>query len=136
MSLFSALSISGSGIDAMQTWIDTSAGNVANMNDAVAVGTRAYAAQTPVLVPTATPAPGTAPAGVTVAGVALGTTTGVVTYEPTDPLANTRGDVVLPNVTLASQLVDLVQAQDTYQANTVVLSRAQAAYSAGLTIGS
>lgn len=135
MSLFSALSIAGSGVSAMQTWIDTTAGNVANMNDAVAVGKPAYGAQTPVLVPSGNQTPGTAATGVSVARVALGTTTGVVTYEPTNPVANAQGNVVLPRITMGTQLVQMMEAQQTYQADTMVMAKAQAAYAAGMTIG-
>ncbi len=137
MSLWGALSISGSGVDAMQTWIDTSAGNVANMNDQAPVGSTAYGEQTPVLTPAAPP-PGSGGTGdgVMVAKVAIGTTKGVVEYQPTSPLANAQGDVVVPNVNLADQMVGMIQAQDSYQANTAMMQRAKAAYAAGLTIGS
>lgn len=137
MSLWSALSISGTGADAMQTWIDTSAGNVANMNDQAPVGSPAYGEQTPLFVPVApTPASGGTGEGVMVAKVSIGTTKGVVQYQPTSPLANAQGDVVVPNVDLADQMVGMIQAQDSYQANTAMMQRAKAAYAAGLTIGS
>jgi len=133
VSMWGALSISGSGAEAMQTWIDTSAGNVANMNDTVAVGKPAYGAQTPFLAPIATGGAGEA---VQVARVTIRTTKGLVTYQPTNPIANAQGDVVVPNVDLASQLVGMIQAQEGYQADTAMMQKAQAAYTAGLTIGS
>lgn len=132
MSMFGALSISGSGAEAMQTWIDTSAGNVANMDDAEPVGTPTFGEQTPFLTPVAT---GGAGEGVEVARVAEGTTKGVVTYEPTNPLANAQGDVMFPNVDLADQMVGMIEAQDAYQANTAMMEKAQTAYTAGLSIG-
>ena len=137
MSLFEALPIAGSGMDAMQTWIDTSAGNIANIGDAAPVGSRPYAAQTPVLAPAGpTAVSGLGPGeGVAVTGIALGTARGEVAYEPADPLANAAGDVVLPHVSLAAQMVDMIQAQESYQADTVALARAQSAYTAGLSIG-
>lgn len=131
--MFSALSISGSGAEAMQTWIDTSAGNVANMSDTVAVGKPAYGAQTPFLSPVATGGAGEA---VQVSRVTVRTTLGIVTYQPTSPIANAQGDVVVPNVDLASQMVGMVQAQDGYQVDTAMMQKAMAAYTAGLTIGS
>lgn len=136
MSLWGALSISGSGADAMQTWIDTSAGNVANMDDEGAVGSAVYGEQTPVLAPIAsTPLSGGTGDGVEVAKVSVGTTTGVVEYQPTSPLANNQGEVVVPNVDLADQMVGMIEAQESYQADTVMMQRAQTAYTAGLSIG-
>ncbi|MDA8317832.1 MAG: hypothetical protein M0010_22105 [Actinomycetota bacterium] len=136
MSLFPALSISASGADAMQTWIDTAAGNVANMNDAARVGSRVYAQQTPILQPVAGPAvAGVATEGVNVARVALGTSVGITTYEPTSPLANGGGEIALPNVTLAEQMVGMISAQESYGANTAMMAKAQIAYNAALAIG-
>lgn len=131
MSMFGALSISGSGAEAMQTWIDTSAGNIANMDDDVPVGTPAYGAQTPFL--SAVPSGGTGE-GVE-ARVQVGTTAGVVTYQPTNPLADVQGDVVVPNVDLADQMVGMIEAQEGYQADTAMIQKAQTAYAAGLSIG-
>ena len=136
MSLFPALSVSGSGADAMQAWIDTAAGNMANMNDAARVGSRVYAEQTPILQPVAGPSSaGASTEGVKVARVALGTSIGVTTYEPTSPLANGQGDVALPNVTLAEQIVGMISAQESYGANTAMMAKAQIAYNAALAIG-
>lgn len=136
MSMFAVLSISGSGADAMQTWIDTNAGNIANMNDAVPVGTKAYAEQTPVLTPIGTTPLGQGVgAGVEVSRIAETTTKGVIAYEPTNPMANPQGEVVLPNVDLADQMVGLIAAQEGYQADTAAIQHAQQAYTAGLQIG-
>jgi flagellar basal body rod protein FlgC len=41
----------------------------------------------------------------------------------------------MPNVSTSDQLIDLMQAQDGYQADTESISRAMAAYQAALTIG-
>ena len=134
MNLFSAIGIAGSGIDATQTWIDTTAGNLANANDVVSTNQAAYAQQTPVFTPLAVPgSPGDA---VQVSNVVLGPTAGRIEYDPTSPLANAQGDVRIPAVDTATQLVGLVQAQNAYQADTVALNRAKTAYQAALTLGS
>lgn len=136
MSSFAAFSISGSGANAMQTWLDTAAGNVANMNDVAAVGSRVYAQETPILQAVAGPSvAGVAAQGVEIAKVALGTSAGVATYQPTSPLANAQGEVALPNVTLAAQMVGMISAEESYTANTTMMAKAQAVYSAALTIG-
>lgn len=134
MSLFGVLPIAQSGADAMQTWIDTSAGNLANMEDAAPVGTPTYGQQTPVLVPAGSG--GATGQGVAVAAVAVGTTKGQIAYEPTSPMANAQGEVALPQMSVASQMVGMIEAQQSYQADTFAIARAQTAYTAGLTIGS
>ncbi|MCU1495384.1 MAG: protein of unknown function domain protein [Acidimicrobiaceae bacterium] len=135
MTLFSALGIAGTGVDAMQTWIDAAGGNVANANDAVATNQPAYAEQTAVFTPVTAAIPGDPGQGVQVS-IAEGSTAGVIAYEPNNPIADNQGDVKLPNVSLSDQLVGLIQAQGGYQADTNVMSRAVAAYQSGLTIGS
>ena len=49
MSLFGSLDIAGSGIGAAQEWLNTTAGNIANMDDVSPTDEAAYGAQTPVL---------------------------------------------------------------------------------------
>jgi flagellar basal-body rod protein FlgC len=137
MSLFGAISITGSGVEAMQTWIDTAGGNIANMNDVAPTGQPVYAPQTPVL--TADPAPmgsGSVGQGVTVTAIALGSTAGLVQHDPTSPLADAQGNVRVPDISMSDQLVGLIEAQDGYQADTAAMQRAVTAYQAGLTIGS
>lgn len=134
MSIFPAIGISASGIDAAQTWIDTSAGNLANMDDAVALTQGAYQQQTPVLSAVGNVAgPG---AGVEVSSVQLGSAAGVVVSDPSSPLANAQGLVREPAISTGSQLVDLVEAQNDYQANASAYDRAVSAYQSALTLGS
>lgn len=133
MSLFGALSISGTGIDAAQTWINTTAGNLANANDAVPTSSGAYATQTPVFVPQGVP--GQVGDGVAVAGVQLGDTVGLIQYDPTSPLADAQGNVRVPDVSVSAQMVGLIQAQETYQANATAIQHAKVAYQAALNIG-
>jgi flagellar basal-body rod protein FlgC len=134
MSLFGAIGISGSGIDAAQTWINTTAGNIANSNDTVSTSSGAYATQTPVFQPIG--APGQVGDGVEVSTVQLGSTAGVIEYQPDNPLADRSGDVRVANVDLGSQMVGLIQAQTDYQANASALSHAKQAYQSALTLGS
>ena len=134
MSLFPSLDVAGSGIGAAQTWLNTTAGNIANMDDVTSTADAAYGAQTPVFVPSGTV--GQVGDGVTVAGVAEGDTTGIVQFDPSSPEANAQGMVRVPDVQLGSQMVDMIQAQTDYQANTSVFADAKTAYQSALTLGS
>lgn len=132
MSLFSALDISGSGIDADQTWIDTTGGNIANAEDVGPTSQGAYMTQTPVFSPEAIA--GTTAEGVDVSSVTLGSSSGEVVHDPGNPLADSQGDVRESTVDLASQMVDLVQAQQAYEANAHVFETALTAYKSALTL--
>jgi flagellar basal-body rod protein FlgC len=134
VSLFGAMNISASGVDASQTWINTTAGNIANMNDAVPTSQAAYGEQTPIFA-TVPGSPGQGD-GVSVASVQEGSTAGTIEYDPSSPLADGNGDVRMPAVDLASQMVQLIQAQSNYQANVTAIARATTAYQSALTLGS
>lgn len=134
MTIFGALSISGSGIDAAQTWLNTTAGNLANANDVVSTKSAAYATQTPFLVPVGVP--GQVGSGVAVAGIQLGSTAGVIEYQPGNPLADNQGNVRAADVSTGAQMVGLIQAQTDYQANASAINHAKQAYQSALTIGS
>lgn len=135
MSLFEAIGISGSGIKAMQTWIDTSSGNLANINDQVANGQPTYAEQTPVFTPVSGSGASPTGEGVAVNNIALGTTAGVMALDPTSGVANAQGQVSTPNISMSDQLVQLMEAQQSYAADTSALNKAVSAYRSGLTIG-
>ncbi len=134
MNLFSALDISGSGINASQTWINTTAGNIANANDTVSTNSPVYATQTPFFQ--AIGQLGQVGDGVAVTSVQLGSSAGVVQYQPNNLLANAQGEVRVANVDMGSQMVDLIAAQTDYQANASALASAKTAYQSALTIGS
>ena len=134
MSLFGALNVSGSGVDAAQVWINTTAGNIANANDTVSTSSPVYAEQTPYFQPIGIP--GQVGDGVQVSSVQLGSTAGTIAYQPGNPVADGKGDVRVANVDLGSQMVGLITAQEDYQANASALAHGKHAYQSVLTIGS
>ena len=135
MSLFGAIDISGTGVQAMQTWIDADAGNIANADDVVATSSTPYAEQVAQLTPNTNTTTGGVGEGVDVS-VTSSTVGGVVENDPASPLADKSGNVLTPNISLGDQLVGMVQAQEGYQADTSAITRALTAYQAGLGIGS
>jgi flagellar basal-body rod protein FlgC len=138
VSLFGALPIAGSGIDAMQTWIDTTGGNLANVDDVTTTSSATYAEQTPILTAVGSGMPGFMAdgEGVSVSAIALGSDAGVVESDPDSALADANGEVRVPDISMSDQLVGLIEAQQGYQADTNVIQQAKTAYQAGLTIGS
>jgi flagellar basal-body rod protein FlgC len=137
MTMFGALPISGSGMEVAQSWIDATGGNIANMND-LAPGNlpAAYREQEVVAAPLPSSSPATPGEGVGLAGILLGPSNGKLAYDPSSPLADAQGYVKYPSVNLAQQMVNLVMAQTSYQANAAVVARAKQVYQSALTLGS
>ncbi len=137
MSMFPSINIAGTGLEVDQTWIDTIGGNVANAEDAVTPGQPVYRDEEVV----AAQAPGrTGPGsssvedGVQVQGIALGSSQGILTYDPGSPLANKAGDVLYPDVNIGHEMTSLVEAQVSYEVDAKVLQNSAAAYNAILAI--
>lgn len=137
MSMFPSISISGTGLDVDESWINTIGGNVANSEDAVAPGQSVYRAQYLEVEPSPqTPVEeggsgyGT---GVEVKQVTLGSAKGVLVEDPDNPLAK-NGEVEMPDIDVGHELVSLVEAQASYQANAAVMSHATTAYQSILSI--
>ena len=129
--MWEAIDIAGSGAAVDQTWIDTIGGNVANMNDGVTPGQPVYQAQ--YVEAAAQTVPGDPQStgdglGVRVQSIVVGPAQGQVEYDPTNPIADARGDVEFPVVDLGTEMTDLVQSQTSYQANSAVMSHATSAY--------
>jgi flagellar basal-body rod protein FlgC len=135
MSLFGALPIANSGIDVAQLWIDTTGGNIANADDSGPTSRGAYQTQYVDAVPLPANGPGGAGQGVT-AGVTLGSSVGQEVFDPGNPNADAKGMIRVANVDLGQQMVNLVMAQTSYQANVSVVNQAKTAYESALTLGS
>lgn len=129
MGIYASLGISASGLAAQRLRMDTIASNLANADSTTGVG-EAYRRKAVALAPSAgTPAftlpasnGGTAATGADLRGV---TVTGIVedqaplrrVYEPGHPLADGEGYVTRPNVNAVTEMVDLVAASRSFQAN-------------------
>lgn len=132
MSLFSAITIAGSGVAAFRKALDATSDNIANMNNAVASNQEAFEARY-VLVQAADYESGEA--GVRVVEVQRSGNGGKLVYEPDHPLADGDGYVRYPAIDLGEQMGQLMVAQRGYQANLAVIDRARNAYEAALQLG-
>ena len=134
MSLFDSLGVSATGMDTYQTWLDAIAGNIANMNDTSPTNKPVYQAEYVVAEPLP-PVQNGVGEGVGVAGVALGPATGELVYDPHNPLADRQGFVREAKVDIGEQMVDLIAAQNGYQASVAAFSQARTAYESALNLG-
>jgi flagellar basal-body rod protein FlgC len=136
MSMFPAISIASTGLEVDQTWIDAIGGNVANAEDAVTPGQPVYRDEE--IVAGSAPSSGSSSVGngVELKGIALGSSTGVLTYDPSNPIANKEGYVAYPDVNIGHEMTSLVEAQVSYEVDSKVLQNSTDAYNAILQIKS
>ena len=128
MGAFDVLRIASSSLGFHQTWLDSLANNIANVNTVKPTSQNAFQAQSPV-------AQARQGGGVEVASIAQGDPTGRLEYAPDNPLADAQGYVRAPDVDMASQMSQLVMAQRGFQASVQVTKDAQETYQSALSIG-
>jgi flagellar basal-body rod protein FlgC len=130
--VFEALGISGSGMQVHQAWMDAISDNIANVNTVRPTGEAAFQAR---YVVAAAVENGSTGAGVTEAGVQLGSATGRLVYNPDHPLADSHGLVRLPDIDLGEQMTSMIMAQRGYQANIANVDRVKETYQAAIQMG-
>jgi flagellar basal-body rod protein FlgC len=137
MSIFGAISTSGSGLRVFRTWMDAVSDNIANLNTVKPTDGEAFRARYVVArsIGSGGESVTGAPAGSAVAGVEFGDPEGRLVYEPDHPFADAEGMVRYPDVDLGDQMTQLLVAQRGYQANLAVVDRVKDAYTQALQIG-
>jgi flagellar basal-body rod protein FlgC len=125
MSLFGTLSISGSGMSAESERLSAIASNIANANSAVGAGGQPYRAREVVFQAASPQGEGddnddpssTGMSGVKVAAVVESDAPTHTVYDPTSTFADDKGYVQMPNVNPVDEMVNMISAQQDYQAN-------------------
>ncbi len=130
MGLFDGLNISASGLTADRLWLNVIANNIANANTTRTPQGGPYRREEVVLnqVPMSSFSSALSNAmnnnstsslsggGVVVGGIVQDPSPFKVVYDPTSPNA-VNGYVQMPNVNIATEMVDMLTAQQAYQAN-------------------
>jgi len=75
------------------------------------------------------------PAGVKVVSIEKDTSPFKILYDPTHPDADADGYVRLPNVNIVTEMVDMISALRSYEANTTAINSAKSILSKALEIG-
>jgi flagellar basal-body rod protein FlgC len=136
MSLFGGLEISASGLTAERLRMDVTAENLANAQTTKGANGQPYRRKEVVLQE----APGSFGAtlskamgggsasnggGVQVAGVVEDSTPLKRVYDPGHPDADAQGYVSMPNVDTVTEMVDLISASRSYEANVTAMNAAK-----------
>jgi len=126
MNLFPEMLISGSGLAVERTRLEVIARNIANVNTTKTAGGEAFRRQLVQVMEARETEDGDGlAAGALVTGVTQDMSPFRMVYEPAHPDANHDGYVAKPNVDVMMEMVDLMGATRSYEANVTVLQSAK-----------
>jgi flagellar basal-body rod protein FlgC len=134
MSNLPIFDVAGSAMNAQSVRLSTIASNLANADSVSGDPNAVFRARQPVF--SAEPVAGNpALAGVQVDAVSESTAAPIKRYEPGHPLADAQGYVYAPDIDPVAQMVDLISASRSYQANVEVFNSAKELALATLNMG-
>jgi flagellar basal-body rod protein FlgC len=129
----SSLRISGSGLTAERTRLDTIARNIANAQTTRTEDGGPYRRQLTIFE--SIPASESEAGGVRISEVIPSTEEMVKVHNPSHPHADANGDVTMPNVNIVQEMVDMVAATRAYEANTGVAHATKSMISRAIELG-
>jgi flagellar basal-body rod protein FlgC len=142
MGLFDALDVSGSGLSAERLRMDVTAENLANAQTTQGANGQPYKRKEVVLQEIGgggfgaalagamgTSAQSSSVGGVQVAGIVEDQTPAKQVYDPGHPDANAQGYVSMPNVDPVTEMVDLITASRSYEADVTAMQTAKSMFS-------
>ncbi len=142
MKIFDSLAISGSALTAEKLRLDIISNNLANINTTRTPEGGPYRRQVPLFAENLKDAGfGRAygrtsdPGGVRVRGIVHDPTDPKLVYEPDHPDANEEGYVEMPNIDMVKEMVDMITATRSYEANVTALNAAKNMFLKALEIG-
>lgn len=141
MNLISGIEVTSGALNAQKTRLDVVAQNIANAQTTRGPDGRAYQRQivtfeTELLKKTGTSTTsGPSIQGVRVSGIQKDQTPGQRIFDPQHPDADASGTVQMPNVNLAYEMIDMITATRSYEANLTVARNAKQMALKALEIG-
>lgn len=143
MGMFGAIDAAASGLTAERLRLDIISNNIANANTTRTAGGGAYRRQMVVFQPRTDQASFlqvlnkqiTAGQGVKVSGVVQDQSPLRRVYDPQHPDANSEGYVEMPNVHIVTEMVDMITATRSYEANVAAVNAAKSMALKALEIG-
>lgn len=133
MGLFDTFGISASGMTSERLRLDLIANNVANMNTASTpndLNNPVYRRKVPLFAEQlrqTMAVSGAEPkgAGVRVKSIVEDPAPPRIVNDPNHPLADAQGNVAYPNINIVNEMVDMITASRTYEANVTTLNAAK-----------
>jgi flagellar basal-body rod protein FlgC len=134
MNLISGVNVTASALNAENTRMDVVAENIANAYTTHAADGQAYKRKVVSFESMLDPA-GSGQNTVQVSQIATDNTPGATIYDPSNPDADKKGMVQMPNVNISTEMVDLMTSSRDYEANLSVIRNARQMAQKALTIG-
>ncbi len=125
--------IAGSAMTAQSQRMNTTASNLANADSVTGPDGQPYRARQVVFE--MAPTNGQGIGGVRVARVIEDPSPMRMVHDPKNPAANAEGYVTMPNVNVVEEMVNMISASRSYQANVEVLNTAKTLMLKTLTVG-
>lgn len=143
MGLFQAIDASASGMTAERLRMDVISNNIANANTTRTAEGGPYRRQMVVFEPRSGQASFAqmltqqmdTGAGVRVTGITKDNAPPKLMYDPNHPDANRDGYVEMPNISIVSEMVDMITASRAYEANVTAANAAKSMAMKALEIG-
>lgn len=139
MSLMNIFTVAGSALSAQSERLNVTASNLANADSTTGPDGQPYRAKQVVFAVKAVGGPHTASGqqvgGVQVTNVIDDPTPMKTTYDPSNPSADANGYVTRPNVDPVQEMVNMISASRSYQANVETLNTAKNLMLKTLTLG-
>jgi flagellar basal-body rod protein FlgC len=126
-SMFKVMDISASGLTAERVRMDIIANNIANANTTLSVNGEPYKRKTVVLASKTDTSfsmdlqENIKNMGVEVIKIVDDTAPPKLKYDPSDPNADADGFIRLPNVNVLNEMVDMISATRSYEANVTAM---------------
>ncbi|RCV90948.1 flagellar basal body rod protein FlgC [Billgrantia montanilacus] len=133
MSMFSVFDIAGSAMSAQSQRMNVTASNLANADSVAGPDGEAYRAKQVLFESRHQGTHGVG--GVGVRSVVEDTSPMRMEYRPEHPLANEEGYVTMPNVEPVHEMVNMISASRSYQANVEVMNTSKQMMLKTLTLG-
>ncbi len=146
MSFFSSLNISATGLTAEQTEMNVTAENLANANstnngtpytpqavDLESIGSGStFQDELSSAMGTTSGGEAGPPGGVQVQGIVSENVPAQLVYDPGNPQANKQGYVKEPNIQPVTEMTNMIQESNSYQADVTAMSTSKQMYSSTL----
>ncbi len=143
MSMFGAIDAAASGMTAERLRLDVISNNLANANTTRTAKGGAYKRQVVIYTPRdeyndfgrMLAQKMEAGKGVRVVGIVEDNTQHPVIYDPNHPDADAKGYVQMPNINIVAEMVDMITASRSYEANVAAVASAKTMAMKALEIG-
>jgi flagellar basal-body rod protein FlgC len=135
MNVLSATAITASALEAEKMRVDITSQNIANAHTTQGLDGKPYQRRIVAFESVLNEQIGQNMQGVRISDIKRDQSSGEVIHNPEHPHADKEGNVQMPNVNIAYEMVDMVTASRSYEANLAVVRNARQMANQALSIG-